>query len=379
VLVAFAVIELLRERWSATYFALFVFLIVATYLVHLAAVVFIGALSGVSALWRISQGRSRAAREAMLLVPIVCILLWHLLGASTYRQPDDLLIAATKWGTLPAKLNRISWDFRRYTRLQDHAVTGAFLIFLACCLLNRRVASGREWLKSQVAEPLSYAILFFAMYFALPFSHLDATYVDARALALAPFFLFQAVLSLPSMTESSAPDSGARAEFLTVCLAVMLVCVNLTVLSVNFWKGDAWLASYRATVGKIPMHATVLPIYTDEAVGIPLERLHAASYAVIDRKALIPYLFSGDRGHPMSYFRYLHRPYTPAELWYRQGEDSTVDWGKIREQYCYLLVMKPFTASRIHIRTHVVAGSDAAVLLAVEAGPELPGAAGDGG
>ena len=379
VLVGFAVIELLRERWSVTYFALVLVLMVATYLVHLAAVVFIGALSGVSALWRISQGRSRATREAILLVPVVCILLWHLFGAAAYRQPDEVLAASTKWGTLATKLNRLPWDFRRYNRLQDHVMTGAFVVFFAGCLLNRRVASGREWLKSRVAEPLSYAILFFALYLALPFAHRDATYVDARALALAPFFLFEGLLSLSSMTEPTGPDSPAPPEFLTVCLAVGLVCVNLALLSLNFWRDAAWLAKYRATVAQIPMHATVLPIYTDEHAAIPLERLHAASYAVIDRKALIPYLFSGDRGHPMTYFRYLHRPYAPPELWYRDGTDSTVDWEKVREQYSYLLVAKPFTAARIPVRTRAVAQSDAAVLLAVESVPENPPPARGGG
>jgi hypothetical protein len=108
----------------------------------------------------------------------------------------------------------------------------------------------------------------------------------------------------------------------------------------------------------------VLPVYTEETTGVPLKGLHAASFAVIDRQALIPYLFTGDRGSPMKYFRYLHRPYAPDELWYRDRKDSTVDWTEIQREYPYLLVMKPFDAERIRIKTRTLAENDAAALLA---------------
>jgi hypothetical protein len=366
VLVAFSLIESLRERWSVTYFALYAVLIAVAYFVHLAAVVFIGALWGVSGLWRLSQGRSRVANEAILVAPIVCVLLWHFIGAATYRHSDDLLVAPSRWGTAATKWARFAWDFRRYAHLQDDVVTGAVIVFMAFCMLNRRVGQPQEWLKGRVLEPLSYGLAFLVLYVVLPFSQLEATYIDARALALLPLFLFQGLLSLPTNRESSESESAARPEILTVALAAILVGVNLAALSLHFWKDSNWLASYRATVAKIPVHATVLPIYTDERTGIPLERLHFASYAVIDRQALIPYLFAGDRGNPMKYFRYLHRPYTPDELWYRDRMDGTIDWTKVREQYAYLLVMKPFTAARIRLKTHVVAESDSVALLAVE-------------
>jgi hypothetical protein len=91
-----------------------------------------------------------------------------------------------------------------------------------------------------------------------------------------------------------------------------------------------------------------------------------ASFALIERHALIPYLFSGDRGSPMKYFRYAHRPYAPDGFWYQFSLDRDVDWKEVRQNYRYLLMMKSFTASRILIKTHTVAENDAAALLAIE-------------
>src|SRR6185312_699088 len=44
--------------------------------------------------------------------------------------------------------------------------------------------------------------------------------------------------------------------------------------------------------------------------------VHAASFVVIDRGGMTPYLFGGDDGDPMIYFRYRHRPYEPKWMWY---------------------------------------------------------------
>jgi len=147
-------------------------------------------------------------------------------------------------------------------------------------------------------------------------------------------------------------------------LAAVFVCVNLASLTFHFAKDAAWLAQYRTIVAAIPEHASVLPVYTEDIAGVPLKRLHVASFAVIDRGALIPYLFTGDRGAPMKYFRYLHRPDAPDELWYRREWDSTVNWTEIQREYPYLLVMKPFAAERIRIKTRTLAENDAAALLA---------------
>ncbi len=363
-LVGLATLELLRQRWSAPYFAIFAVLILVTYLVHLAAVVFIGALQGVSAVWRIAQRRSSLARELLLFAPVIGVLAWHFVGAAAYRQADDLVDSPDSWGTVARKMYDLSWDLRRYDRRQDTVVIGTLLIFLAASMLNRRVEYGKEWLSARVLEPLSYALVFFGLYFVLPFSQLEATYIDARALVLALLFLFLGLLSIRTAIEPSSSSGGrGRTDAITISFAALAVYVNLAYLTFHLWKDSEWLAQYRATLAPIPPHASVLPIYTDATTRRPLEHLHAASFAVIDREALIPYQFSGDRGNPMKYFRYVRRPYAPPELWYRQRQDNEVDWQQIARQYRYLLVMKPFTADRIPIQTRTVAETDAAVLM----------------
>ena len=68
----------------------------------------------------------------------------------------------------------------------------------------------------------------------------------------------------------------------------------------------------------------------------------------------------------MKYFRYAHRLYTPDGFWYQSRLDRDVDWKEVLQNYRYLLMMKPFEAGRILIKTHTVAETDAAALLAID-------------
>ena len=86
----------------------------------------------------------------------------------------------------------------------------------------------------------------------------------------------------------------------------------------------------------------------------------------MDRHAQIPYLFSGDVGSPMKYFRYEHHPYAPVEFWYEEGWDPSVDWQRICNTYQYALIMKPFSPARIPLQGHIVAQNDTAELLALD-------------
>lgn len=365
-LVVLAVVELLRQQWSGVRFGMYAALLVLTYLTHLAAIAFIAAVLGVSALWRVILGKSRIDREIYLFIPIIGVLAWHVVEAFTYRQPGDLVAQATSWGTVGKKIFNVSWDVVRYHRTRDFIVVGTLLAFLLLYLNSRRLW-GREGIATPtVLEPLAYAVLFIGLYIVLPYEQTEAAYVDVRAMALAPFFLVLGLLNLPP---STAPWA-ARLKAPAICLAAVLACVNLCYLALYFHEQSDWLPQYRSIVARIPANSTVLPIFTEKKTGNVLMHLHAASYAVIDRHALIPYLFSGDNGSPMKYFRYVHRPMAPSELWYRSRWDSTVDWPQVSRDYQYLLITKPFDADRIRIKTRTVAENDTAALLAVE--PSVP-------
>jgi hypothetical protein len=362
-LVALAMVELLRQQWSGVRFGIFAALIVLTYLTHLAAIVFIAAAVGASAVWRIVLGKSPVDREVYLFIPIACVLAWHLVEAVSYRQPADLVAQPSRWG-MDTKVARLSWDFVRYHRARDSVVMGTLLAFLLIYMGGRRLRGRQGIVTPQVLEPLGYAVLFLGLYIVLPFEQTEASYIDVRALALAPFFVILGVLNLPPSATPSA--SVLRLNISTTFLAAAVACVNLAYLVFHFQKESVWLAQYRAIVAGIPAGSTVLPVYTENKAGNLLRHLHAGSFAVIDRHALIPYLFSGDNGSPMKYFRYVHRPDSPDEVWYPSHQDRTVDWAQVSRQYQYLLIIKPFDAGRIHIRAHTIAENAAAALLAVE-------------
>lgn len=361
-LVALALVELLRREWSGVRYGMFVALIVIAYLTHLAAIAFIAAALGTAALWRVVLGKSRIDREIYLFIPIVCVLAWHLMEASTYRQPDDVVGNKPNWGTVAMKVVHLSWALVRYDRHRDLFVMGTFLTFVLVCLGGRRLW-GREGIVTlQVLEPLGYAALFMGLYIVLPWEQLEASYVDVRAMALAPFFLVLGLLGLPPSTALWA----SRLKAPVIWLAAAVACVNLGYLASYFHRESGWLPQYRAIVASIPANSTVLPVFTEKKAGNVRMHLHAGSFAVIDRHALIPYLFSGDNGNPMKYFHYVHRPAAPYELWYSSHQDPTVDWPQVSRDYQYLLITKPFDADRIRVKTRTVAENDTAALLAVE-------------
>jgi hypothetical protein len=360
-LVTLAMVELLRQQWSSARFGMFAALIVLTYLTHLAAIVFIAAAVGAAAVWRVGFRKSRVDREIFLFIPIVCVLVWHLVEAVTYRQPGDLVGQHNYWGTVASKISRVQWDFVRYHRKRDSIVIATLLILLFH-MGSRRIWRREGLVTPQVLEPLGYAVLFVGLYIVLPFEQTEASYIDVRALALVPFFGILGLLSLPPSTAPSTSRLNAPA----ICLAAAVACINLGYLGFHFQRERVWLAQYRALVADIPANSTVLPVFTEEHTGNLLRHLHAASFAVIDRHALTPYLFSGDNGSPMKYFRYVHRPYAPEELWYPSLKDGRVDWLQVSRVYQYLLITKPFEPERIRISGRTVAENDAAALLAVE-------------
>jgi len=361
-LVALAMVESLRQQWSGARFGIFAALIVLTYLTHLAAIAFIAMAIGASALWRVVLGKARIDREIFLLVPIFCVLAWHFAAAVGYRQQDDIVAQGTEWSTIASKITRSSWDFVRYDRKRDSIILATLLAFVMFYVGGRRLWGKEGIVTPQVLEPLGYAVLFVGLYSVLPFATAEASFIDVRALTLTPFFVILGLLNLPPSTAPSASRLRAPA----LCLAVAVACINLGYLVFYFHRESVWLTQYRAIVADIPAKSVVLPVFTQKKAGNVLEHLHAASFAVIDREVLTPYLFSGDNGSPMKYFRYVYRPYAPHELWYPSRWDGQVAWSQVARQYQYLLISKPFAASRIPIRTRTVAENDAAALLAVE-------------
>jgi hypothetical protein len=109
-----------------------------------------------------------------------------------------------------------------------------------------------------------------------------------------------------------------------------------------------------------------LPVNTKHLEGAVRPFLHVDSFLVIDRHGLSPYLFSGNGGYPMKYFRYAHWPYAPDDDWY--NSNGAVDWRQVGCSYDYLLVTKPYDPNRIGLSTTALAENASAVLLRVAKG-----------
>jgi hypothetical protein len=375
--VALGLVEHLRQRWTGMRYAAFAVIVIASYLTHLAATVFIGAAVGASAVWSVVVRRSQITREILLILPVGLMLAWHELVAINYRQPTDLINPFSVWGTPERKVQHLVWDFLRYNLHHELVLLGLLGGLLVLALRDRLVREGlsRDGLfrvrssrgdlprkpsqtRSQTLEPWAYAVVFLILYIALPFGQTEASYIDVRTLAVVPVFLILGLLNLPRR----ATSTGTVVYY----VAIALVAANLAILTLHFRQNSLWLEQYRAIAAKIPERSAVLPIYTGGRLRNLYTDLHAGSFAVIDRHALIPYQFSGNVGSPMKYFRYVRLPYAPTEFWYNEKRDDSIDWPRVRATYSYALIMKPFSPTRIPLQGRIVAQNDAAELLAID-------------
>lgn len=354
--VCLALAQLLRRSWSVRVWVIYAIVIALGYLIHFTSLVFVLAALGTSGLLRLWLRTSSWRREAALLAPVAVVLAWHFGVAVGYRVATDAPAGDLDWGTLPHK---IEWLAAQFVRFRVPADLFMLLMLAICVLWPARRGFTRLRLKQPaVVEMLLLALIFLAMYCVLPVAYADAWAVDVRALAVAILFLIAACLYLPQ-------EAGDSKALLALPLAALLAIGNLVYLARHFASDHAWLDAYRTVAAQLPRSATVLPIYTQHRQGAVAPFLHAGSFAVIDRGALIPYLFSGDLGDPMKYFRYAHRPYAPDEEWYNVPQRSAVNWNAVACAYDFLLVMKPFALNRIGVPTTTMSQNGSAALLSV--------------
>ncbi len=94
--------------------------------------------------------------------------------------------------------------------------------------------------------------------------------------------------------------------------------------------------------------------------------LHVSGYVTMDRAAEEPYVFAGDNGNPMKYFRYNQRPYDPPEAWYGELPRPALDWQTVARDYDFIVVTKPYDASALKLATRPVVENSSAVLLSIQ-------------
>ena len=392
IIVSLSLAEMLRRHWSRGLFGVYLLILILGYLTHLAAPVFLAVALGTSALLRLGFRSTTVGRELFLLIPVGALLAWHF---GVLQHADSVApVYQYNWGTVHEKLQGLLFEFERF----GNRPALAMMVLLAACLLwpVRNALHLRAFAKLAVLEPLAIAAVFLALYWILPQEYADSSYLDVRALAITALMLLMVSLNLPNATAA-----GRTFDTLPVlALAALLAIGNLAYLAKHLSRGDAQIARYRDVAASVPRGATVLPIYTQRKEGEIFPLLHAGSFLVADRAAVIPYLFSGDRGDAMKYFIFRKRPYMPDELWYKdqlqwnkaveqsyevggrtftwrfaysktdkewEMQDLTyIDWNRVACDYDYLMAMIPVEMSVIGVPTRRVRANETAVLLAVD-------------
>jgi len=359
-LIGLALAQMLRERWSwHTYLWLCVVAAIG-YFNHLTTILFLGVAIGVTGACRWVYKRSTLKTEILLLAPLVALLAWHVLVAAGYNDATDHSVNKYQWGFVSGKVRGLYEHWTRYSRRTDLILMA--LAAMAFVWPLRKRISRRALTQLPVVEMLAVFAVLVAMYWVLPFSYSEATYVEDRPLGLMFPVLIIAILSLPAHRD----ERRALYSNGPVILISIVLLLNAAAIGKHLLKDEAWLDRYREVVAAIPQRSTVLPINTRPKDGRISPWLHAGSFVTTDRDGLVPILFAANRGDAMKYFRYRDKPFAPKESWYLDSTENVVDWESVACDYQYVLVSKPFEAERIPFAPFVVSQNDSAALLRVD-------------
>jgi hypothetical protein len=362
ILALLALARMLCRRWSYALYGCYAVAVVCSYLIHLSALVLLAPALAVSAAAMIRRRRIDLFHGLLLLLPLGVLFAWHFGVAAGDHRAGDAVSSSFYWGSLLGKAGGLLWPFLRFSRRTDLLM---LLAFIVCFLWPYRTREAREFADPHAREMGVLALTYLGCYIALPLSLSNASWVDVRAIPLAAIFLLMGSLVAAGRESSS---NRTLADAAPVWLAAVLAVANLIYLDMHLGELDGWLGRYRSVVSAIPRGIYVLPIYTNERDRPIKSTLHAASFTAIDRAAFIPYLFSGDQGEPMRYFRYNRRPYAPEETWYVEPTPAGVDWHRVACAYGFLLVMKPYDPGRLAIETRPIVENDTAALRAIAPG-----------
>jgi hypothetical protein len=181
------------------------------------------------------------------------------------------------------------------------------------------------------------------LYFLLPFWWEAVAYVDQRAL---PFLFIPLLMLSLRIFETSNP--GAKQISILLIACSLLAVLNFASLARFLPRESRQVARYREAIRTIPEGRVVLAIDARRRDGNTYPLRHAGAFYAADRHGYTPYIFSNRTGSgPAEYFSDLSSIYRPSQRWYRSNAEC--DWGKVAENYDYLIVTKPWHADRIDL------------------------------
>ncbi|GFE79932.1 hypothetical protein GCM10011487_19320 [Steroidobacter agaridevorans] len=337
-----------QDTGSMSAYVWYILLAVIGYAMHLSALIFLFAVVAVSLAWAVLKGRQPLSRATVLALPLLALLAIHF-GFPDGEAGNDF---ASHWGTWESKLRRLMSSAVRFNVKYEILL---FALFLTATLVPWLGIRWRQAFRSSSTE-LALALVFMALYFALPLVHGGVYDVDNRALPLALLFLLFAGIR--------SCDLAAPAQQRQLVLAITVAAANLVYLGFEILPQNYAMSLYRTVAQRAPAASAVLPINTQPEIGRYEPFSHAGAFVTSETIALTPYLFSGPANPNIGYFRYLRPPYAPSQFWYTRN-DGTVDWEKIKQSYDYLLVTMPYEPSRIGIGFTVMEHNAVASLLKI--------------
>lgn len=338
--------RLLSRSFRASQYPLFILVAVVSYGLHLSSLIMLSAGALVLPTVRLYAREVSIGSVAKVLLPLIALGGYYaLLGGGEIEGTVHL-------GAPLLKLFRLAAPFVRFDLAVDVIIFGLLGGILVSLLWY-----GRGSLRA-ASTLLALAVVYLALYFALPIASGRVYDVDVRALPYAYLMLTAAVLVATQRAGRSPP----RIIWIT---ATLLLAVNLAVMAHQLIPADRHLSEYRDGLMMVPKGARILPVMAWSEHGRLNPYSHAHAWATIDQGALSPYLFSGTYGDAMTYFTTSFAPYRPGLHWYTRDE-GVPNWSRIGESYDYVVVAGPIDVGRIPLAGQWIHRSEAFSLLRLD-------------
>lgn len=334
-----------RAQHAPLYWLAYAAAVVAAWLMHLSALVFLAGTTALLAALRAAEGRLAWRRALAIALPALALLAWHL----AFREPPNL--APSLQPSAAVKALRVASPLVRFSDPADYALCAGFVLLVFVPLL----AGLRGRLSDLQVELCVLAVAFLGLYFVLPLQKGAIWAIDNRALALA--WVYAALAAL--VTVDRLPGRLRAGWAAGACL---LSAANLALLAAVLVPDNASMRDYRALAASVPRGATLLGVVTQPMQGATNPLAHAASYATILADAVVPYTFSGNEQMPMRYFRFRHRPDAPWQFWYQQSL-RPAHLASTVARYDYLLVGLPVDWRRLPPGLEIVDANASAALV----------------
>jgi hypothetical protein len=327
--------------------------VVACYLTHLSALVFLIAAVGTLSALAWLRERRFPWRHAALGVPLLAFLGWHM----AFRAAAE--VGANVQPPLLKKILRIGGALAPTREPAEIAIALAFILLIAVPLAIRAWQARRDPWPPRAVDALALAVAFTAMYGVMPEIKGAVWGIDIRAL---PFVWLFGTLALVLAVPTVAARRLAAA-------ALAIGAAHLVTLAATLSADNAVMRDYRAIAASVPPGSTVLTVTTRPRRGVVSPTAHAGSYAMLYAQAVVPYTFTGTLDAPMPYFNFRERPPPYPWQWWYLNRDPVRPAARLLNGYDYLLVQQPVDWRRVPATIDVVRGNGAVVLARVRPEP----------